>query len=58
MCKQGDDDLEETQAFEAHRALMRTEVNDRLLLANPFWRAAKDSAFARFLIRFGKDASQ
>ena len=56
MAEGGNDGSEDTsQAFEAHAAMMRTQSREKILHANPFWRVAREGAFARFLVRFRRD---
>lgn len=41
-------------AFEAYAAMMAKEAATPSLRANPYWQAARDSAFARFRVVFDK----
>lgn len=45
-----------SQAFSAHTALIETEQTRPELARNPYWRALRDSAFARFRALFDCEA--
>lgn len=42
------------QAFAAHTALLQAERADPKLIANPYWQALRDAAYARFRASFSR----
>ena len=42
------------QAFQAHAAMLRTEMDNAGLASNPYWQALRETAFARFTLVYQK----